>query len=322
MNEESVLHDRLPNWLLLLGPFLVLGALLAGVYLTSPFGDIEEMADAGMLTILWMLTYIGAIAGIVPVLIGMLWYPYLRRLGDVWIHAVLALSVGVLTFAGVEMTEGILDNAAEAANPFGEALGIAGVPITGLIVGILGTGVAFGVLMYVSRWRYNKISADGNISGIHVAYLVAIGLGLHSIGEGLAIGTAFIQGEERLVMLLVIAFLLDNITEGPTIVAAVASDTEQPPLSKFLLMGAIAGGPVIIGGWIGGFAESALLAALFFGLGLGAIIQVIYEVLKFIGVQKGSSVRAAITQMNIIAFVVGFLIMVVIDEIIIEMFLL
>lgn len=287
------------------GPFIILGVMMAGLFATSPFGDLTAIDEADRVTILWMLTLIGALAGIVPVLIGMLWYPFLRTLEKSWIHVVLAVSAGVLTFAGVEMTEGILDN-------------VAGDPVTGGFIAGFGILLAFMTLWGMSEWRMRTVRDQSGGEGIQVAYIIAIGLGLHSIGEGLAIGTAFIQGEARLLTLLVIAFLLDNVTEGPTIVAAVASEVERPPIVHFLIMGALAGGPVILGGWIGSFAVTDLLAAFFFAIGLGAILQVIWEVIQFIARAKGTTIRGTLTKLNVAGFLVGFLLMVFIDEVLID----
>lgn len=309
MSEQQPVRTFLRKVGLAFGPFVILGALLVGLFLTSPFGEMEELAAADTVSMLWMLMIVGTIAGIVPVLIGMLWYPFLRTLEDRWIHAVLALSAGVLTFAGVEMLDGILENAA-------------GTPIVGGVVAAIGIAAAFGALLLGSRWQYRRIQSESAVRGLQVAYIIAIGLGLHSIGEGLAIGTAFALGEGRLVTLFVIAFILDNVTEGPTIVAAVASDLERPPLYHFAVMGAIAGGPVILGGWIGSLADAPLLAVLFFAIGLGAILQVILEVIRFVGYSAGRSMWAAATPLNAIGFVAGFLLMVVIDEVVIDMFLL
>ena len=308
MSDGVPPHSRIEKILLGIGPFVVLGVVLAFLVVTSPFGDIDGLSDASTPEMLWMLTIVGTIAGVIPVLIGMLWYPFLRTLRKQWIYAVLALSAGVLTFAAGEMVGGILSNAGSA-------------PTRSAVLAVGGAVGAFVVLLGISRWRYSKIEAGSAERSIQVAYLIAIGLGLHSIGEGMAIGTAFVQDEPRLMMLLVIAFLLDNVTEGPTIVAAVASDLSRPPLYHFAVMGIIAGGPVVVGGWIGSLADSPMLAVLFFAIGLGAILQVIYEIVKFIGFSAGGSLWTAFTRLNGITFVAGFLLMVFIDEILIDMFL-
>lgn len=295
--------------LLAIGPFVILGGAIVLLFVAFPFDEIETLAGADPLAILWLVTVVGAIAGIVPVTIGMLWYPFLRTLSTRWIDAVLALSAGVLSFAGMEMVFGIIDNTAHA-------------PVRGGLIAIGGMVVAFGILIFVREWRSRALTQGEQASGLQAAYIIAFGLGLHSIGEGLAIGTAFMQGDGRLVALLVVAFLLDNVTEGPTIVAAIAREVESPRLHHFILLGVIAGSPVIIGGWIGSLATTALIAALFFAIGLGAILEVIWEVIRFIGANNGGRVTAAFSPLNLGTYVIGFLIMVVIDAVVIDMFLL
>ena len=305
MRYESLL-DRSPRWLLALGPLVVLGAMLTTLFLTSPFGDAGEMTDAGTAEVLWMLTIIGFFAGIVPVLIGMLWYPFLSSLGERGLHAVLALSAGVLVFVAIEMTEGIVDFSAE----------VEGVTTAASVafVGIVGT---FAIMELISDWHHDRAARVGNGRGLAIAYIVALGLGAHSIGEGIAIGSAFVLGEVALVTLLVIGFLAHNVTEGPVIVAAVANENQTPPIKHFALMGVIAGGPVILGGWIGSLAGTGVLAVLFFAIGLGAIVQVIYEVGKYIR-SDGATLTG---RFNVAAFILGFLVMLLLEEVILDAYL-
>lgn len=305
MTQDSS-FDRFPTWLLAIGPIVVLTIILAGLFLTSPFGDAAEMADAETAEVLWMLTIIGFLAGIVPVMIGMLWYPFLSSLGERGIHAILALSAGVLLFVSVEMFEGIVDFSAEV-DSFVTAASLA-------IVGVVGT---FAVMELISDWHHDRAARMGNGRGLAIAYIVALGLGAHSIGEGIAIGSAFVLGEVALVTLLVIGFVAHNVTEGPVIVAAVANETSTPPIKHFLLMGVIAGGPVIIGGWIGSLAGTGVLAVLFFAIGLGAIVQVLYEVVKYI---RHDQARLT-DRWNLIAFVLGFAVMLLLEEVILDAYL-
>ena len=109
-----------------------------------------------------------------------------------------------------------------------------------------------------------------------MATLIALGIGLHNLGEGLAVGTAFALGEASLGAFLVIGFTLHNVTEGVGIAAPMTRD--RPTLLQFVLLGLLAGAPTILGAWIGGFTSSPLLATLFLGIGTGAIWQVIVEV--------------------------------------------
>ncbi|WP_306058893.1 ZIP family metal transporter [Natronococcus wangiae] len=292
--------DDLSRWLVATGPVVILGAIFGVLYLTSPFGDLGAVDGASALEILWMLTIIGALAGIVPVAIGMLWFPIIRDLDPQRMHAFLALAAGVLAFIAIEMTEEVIEQSAEAEQTL---------LATGLAVA--GVGGTFAAMYLVSEWRQRTV-ATAHKSGLEIAYLVALALGLHSVGEGLGIGVAFIQGDSTMVMLLVLAFVLHNVMEGPTVVAAVARDRKTPPLRHFAAMGVIAGGPVILGGWIGSVGESPLLAVLFFAIAVGAILQVLIEVAELIRFDA----EAVVTRTNAATFSVGFGLMFLLEDVV------
>ena len=294
----------LPRWVLAVGPVVILGFVFGLLYLTSPFGNIEDMADAGTGDILLMLSLIGLIAGIVPVAIGMLWFPFIQSLQLRYLHGFIALAGGVLAFIALEMTEEIIEHGAMVDNVT-LATGAA-------VVGIGGT---FAVMYGASQWRQRKMAVDEK-SGLQIAYLVALALGLHSIGEGLGVGVAFVQGDATLVTLLVLAFIMHNVMEGPTVVAAVAKDHSRPPLRHFAAMGVIAGGPVILGGWIGSLANSDLLAVLFYAIAVGAVIQVLLEVADLIRFDS-----KVLTKLNVSAFVGGLVLMFLLEDVLTELLL-
>ena len=122
--------------------------------------------------------------------------------------------------------------------------------------------------------------------------MIALGIGLHNLGEGLAIGSAFALGEAALGSFLVIGFTLHNITEGIGIAAPLLPSSSeadpagqqrpQPRFLTFVGLTLLAGSPAILGAWLGGFAFSPLLASIFLGVGLGAIWQVIVEVTRLL----------------------------------------
>ncbi|AXR77667.1 ZIP family metal transporter [Natrarchaeobaculum sulfurireducens] len=299
------LYD-LPRWVLAIGPVVILLAVFAVLFLTSPFGDLSAVDEASTLEIVWMLTIIGAIAGIIPVAIGMLWFPFIRDLDPRYLHAFLALAAGVLAFIAVEMTEDmIFDYGLEAENTMLAAT-----------LAIVGVGGTFAIMYAASQWRQRKMSTSEK-SGLEIAYLVALALGLHSIGEGLGIGVAYINGDATLLMLLVLAFVMHNVMEGPTVVAAVARDRATPPLRHFAAMGLIAGGPVILGGYIGSFAQSNLLAVLFFAIAIGAILQVLIEVAELIRFDA----EAVLTRTNAATFTVGFALMFLLEDVLTDVVL-
>ncbi|RKD94766.1 ZIP family metal transporter [Halopiger aswanensis] len=299
MRERS--NGALPQWLLAVGPVLVLGSILGLLSLTTPFEALVAVDDASTLEIVWLLTVIGALAGVVPVAIGMLWFPFIRDLDPRYLHGFLALAGGVLAFIAIQLTVDIVETGL-AADRTGLAMGLA-------VVGIVGTFVAMHA---VSAWRQRTMAAaDTDANGLAIAYLVALALGLHSIGEGLGIGVSFVRGDTTQVTLLVLAFVTHNVMEGPTVVAAVARDRTAPPLRHFAAMGLLAGGPVILGGWLGSFANSAPLAVLFFAVAVGAIAQVLIEVAGLIRFDA----EGVLTRTNVATFAVGFALMFFLEDV-------
>ncbi|WP_436344178.1 ZIP family metal transporter [Natronorubrum sp. FCH18a] len=295
----------LPRWLLAISPLLVLGAIFGALYLTSPFADLGGVDEAGTLDMIWMLTVIGAIAGIIPVLIGMLWFPFIRDLDPRYLHAFMALAAGVLVFIAVEMSEEVFAYSADAERT-----------VLAAVLAVVGVAGTFLLMHAVSEWRQRKM-ADRRKSGLEIAYLVALALGLHSLGEGLGIGVAYVAGDASLVMLLVLAFVMHNVMEGPTIVAAVARDRATPPLYHFVAMGLIAGGTVILGGWVGSFAQSNLFAVLFYAIAIGAILQVLIEVAELIRFDA----EAVLTRTNAATFSFGFVLMFFLEDVLTDVVL-
>jgi zinc transporter ZupT len=203
---------------------------------------------------------LGIYVGFIPVGLGLLWYPFLRRLGRGGMQAVLSLTVGLLIFL-------LFDTLAEALEIIATTPGVFGGAPLVFLVALL----AFGALIAIGSAGKGR-----EASKLGVSYRIALGIGLHNLGEGLAIGAAFALGEAALGTFLVIGFTLHNITEGIGIAAPVAR--EQPHWRHFVLLAALAGLPAVLGVWIGGFIFNALLAAIFLALGAGAIAQVVYEV--------------------------------------------
>ncbi|ELY58474.1 ZIP family metal transporter [Natronococcus jeotgali] len=302
MDDGLPIHERVPHWVLAIAPLGVLAFVVGLLVVTSPFGDIESMAGASTADILRMLTIVGFLAGVVPVAIGMLWFPFIRALDYRLVHGFLALSGGVLAFIAFEMIGEVLGYGAEL-----ESASLAS------LAGIGGVAATFGIMYALSKWR-QRTAAGTEKSGLHVAYLIAVALGLHSIGEGLAIGTAFVLGRGELVTLLVIGFVMHNIMEGPTVVAAVARDRTSPPIHHFAIMGVLAGGPVILGGWLGSLADSALLAMVFYAIAIGAILQVLVELAELIRFDA----ETIVTRLNATTFVVGVALMFLLEDVVVE----
>lgn len=213
---------------------------------------------------------IGFLVGVVPVGLGLLWLPSLRRADPRWLAAFMALTVGLLTFLGVEA----LFEAFELQAALPATLGG-----PGLVV--LGVALSYLTLTFVSARTSRR---RGALGGFALAALVAVGIGLHNLGEGLAIGTSFGFGELTLGTFLIVGFMIHNVTEGLGIAAPLADEGAGARVSRPALVALtlIAGAPAIVGSWIGGYAASDVLAVVFFALAAGAALEVVVEVSRFI----------------------------------------
>jgi len=234
---------------------------------------------------------LGIYVGIVPVTLGMLWYPFLKRIDRKWINAILALTVGLLVFLFIDTVLEALELAAQLPGVF------QGVPLV-----IFGTLLSLGILMAIGQRR-------GGQTPLGVAILIALGIGLHNFGEGLAIGASFAVGAAALGSFLVVGFTLHNITEGVGIVAPITREEQRPRLLVFVGLALLAGAPAILGTWVGGLAFSPFLAVLFLSLGAGAILQVIWEVSKLLVNDARRMGQPAISWLNFVGLTAGILIM-------------
>jgi ZIP family zinc transporter len=218
-----------------------------------------------------LMALVGLYVGLIPVAIGMLWLPWIRRIDPRWVQFVLALTVGLLAFLGIDaLLEGT-----EIAGTGPQALG-------GASLVFLGAGIAYLGLVGVDGWLRGRgeREREGGAGPWRLALLIALGIGLHNLGEGLAIGSAYAIGSLALGASLIVGFALHNTTEGLAIVAPVAKDRQaaKPSLGRLAGLGLLAGGPAILGTWIGASAFNPSVAALLFGLGAGAIAQVIVQI--------------------------------------------
>ncbi len=240
-------------------------------------------------------TLLGIYVGVIPVSIGLLWFPFLRRIDRRWLNFFLALTVGLLLFLGVDAVAEALELAAEQVpGPFRGVLLI--------FIGGLGTFLALDAFV---RWTTSG-ARDKSRARLVLAYLIALGIGLHNLGEGLAIGAAYAVGEIALGGFLVLGFMIHNTTEGLAIVAPIAKDRPVRLLGHLAAMGALAGGPTIVGTWIGGFSYSPIWATFFLALGAGAIFQVVYEIGKLM--RQQSDDRAS-RLLNVAGLMAGLVIM-------------
>ena len=269
---------------------------------------------------------IGTYVGVIPVLIGLLWFPFIKRLSANKYNFFLSLTAGLLIFLGidalVESNEIIAENIAGAFN--------------GQVLIAMVTIVSFLALLYASEKLVQRITmksaTNSNspllvssssssaatstqqqmVKPVAIALMISIGIGLHNLGEGLAIGAAVVLGEAALSTFLIVGFTLHNTTEGLAIVAPMAK-SGKVMIRKLVAMGLIAGVPAIIGAWIGGFLYSPIAAIIFLSIGAGAIFQVVYSIASWMVNSKTAAVdggRKTLLSTSMIAgIIVGMAIM-------------
>ena len=260
------------------------GLPLAMGILTSTGLVIEHEIEAASLTpqldgaTLWIYALLGVYIGVIPVAVGLLWFPALKRASQRWLTFFLAFTVGLLGFLLIDTVEEGFELAGETA-----------AALNGLGVFFIGALVAVAVLAWLSSALDRRRSVS---SGLLLAYLIATGIGLHNLGEGLAVGAALTAGEFALGTFLVVGFALHNTTEGLAIVAPLGTDEARPALRHFVLLGIIAGAPTILGAWAGGFAFSPVWGSFAFGIAAGAIAQVVWAIARSMRERAGSGMAA------------------------------
>jgi zinc transporter ZupT len=228
---------------------------------------------------------IGLLVGVLPIALGLLWLPALRQAPAVWLATFMAFTAGLLTFLGVEALAESFE--LQAALP--SSLGGAGLVLLGVALSFLGMTALSG-----------RLSGGSTASGLTLALLIAIGIGLHNLGEGLAIGASFAIGELQLGTFLIVGFMIHNVTEG----LGIATPIAKTRVSLLALVGlaVVAGAPAVLGAWIGGYTTSDVLGTLFFAIAAGAALQVVVEVGRYVARTAPGGVRSG----HVIAgFIVG-----------------
>ena len=241
---------------------------------------------------------LGIYVGVIPVMLGLLWLPFLKKLKEVWYTFLLALTVGLLIFLGFDALAESFDLIATLPKAF-NGIGI-------LLIGFVLSIMVLSAVSYKTE-RVTKEKGE-HFKALIYGYLIALGIGLHNLGEGLAIGSAYSVGEIALGSLLVIGFMIHNVTEGVAIIAPVARVHKL--INNFylnlVLMGIIAGAPTIIGALIGGFSYSPALSVFFLAIGAGAIFDVAFDITHYMAKGRWLSL---FTITNVLGFLAGLLIM-------------
>ncbi len=234
---------------------------------------------------------LGIIIGVIPVGLGLMWYPLVRDLSDRWVRFLLAFTAGLLLFLGLDTVHEGLEIADALPSLYqGTAL-----------------LVAVGVLIFVMLTALGRAGTSGKAAsqGLVLSFMLALGIGLHNVGEGLAVGSSYVLGEVAVGTTLVLGFTLHNITEGLAIIVPLAR--KRYSLWYLVGLGALAGVPTIAGTLIGGFTYSTLWALVFFAVAAGAIFQVVY-VIATSPVIRSSAGSAALPE-NFLGLLLGLAVM-------------
>jgi ZIP family zinc transporter len=265
------------------------GSPLLVTLLTSTGATIEHevevavetpSADAGLYGLMALL---GIYVGVIPVALGMLLLPFVSRVREHWVRVFMALTVGLLGFLAVDAYLEGTEIGEASAGAFG-----------GVELLFIGAALAFFALVALDRYLLGRRErAEGKAGrAFQISLLVAIGIGLHNLGEGLAIGAAYAIGELALGAFLVFGFALHNTTEGLAIVAPLAKE-RRPSFARLAALGLIAGAPAILGAFIGASVYNPELATLLIGFGIGAIVQVIVQLVPAMRDASGRALTPA-----------------------------
>ncbi len=264
----------------------------------------ETEVDVATVTPIFSFRYfksfvlLGVYVGVIPVLVGLLWFPFLTILRGKGYDFLLALTVGLLVFLGFDALSESFDLLQDVPSAYNGV----GIIIIGFLLAVLS-------LSAVSYKTQHQISQKGeHYKALVWGYLIALGIGLHNLGEGLAIGSAYAIGEIALGSTLVIGFMVHNVTEGVAIVAPLTRTYKDIKLfiAHLVMMGLLAGAPTILGTLIGGFSYSAAIAVLFLSIGAGAIFDVAFDILHQMAEEQWLSI---FTVTNALGFLAGLLIM-------------
>ena len=246
-----------------------------------------ETPDWRARTLLTLAT-VGLLLGLAPVAIGLLAYPALGGLGPSAVRFLLALTIGLLAYLLIDTLSEGLEAAAAAIER-----------LRARTVVWVAAFITAGLLLLVGR------RGGAPPEGVALSAYMAFGIGLHNFGEGLAVGAALAAGEAALATFLVVGFTIHNVSEGFGIATPLIG--RRPPLAAFVGLALLAGLPAVFGVWFGAHAVSPFWVALCFGVGAGAILQVIVELTALIARREGQGALASVPSLGGIAAGLGLM---------------
>ena len=242
------------------------------------------------LSMMGRFALLGIYVGVLPVFLGIAWLPFLRTLSSRWYLFLLNLTAGLLVFLGFDALEEALEASVDVPGPY-----------QGTAIILIGLSLSLGLLYAVSGWLRRRQESSGTTGALVLAYSIAFGIGVHNLGEGLAIGGAYSLGEFAAGALLILGFTLHNLTEGVAVVAPIVQSEFR--WRHLLWLGALAGLPTIAGTLLGAFAYTATWAVLFLAIGAGAVFQVVAEITRHQIQQAGAA--SLVQGINLAGFAAG-----------------
>ncbi len=202
-----------------------------------------------------------------------------------------AVSTGILIFLLVEITGHLIEEIEElvesAAVTGGSLRGVfeyGGLFILGFSLGLL--GLVYFEQRFLGSAKDDKTPPSRRAK--QIALMIAVGLGLHNLSEGLAIGQGYAAGAVQLAWLLAIGFALHNATEGFGIAAPLSG--HRASWGFLSLTGLIAGGPTFLGAAVGSWWVSKATEVFCLSLAAGTILYIIGELLHLGRLLKGEAI--------------------------------
>ena len=246
----------------------------------------EKSVDAASLRLeattelVGFLALIGFLIGIVPIMIGLLWFSFIQKLGSSKYRFFLAFTIGLLLFLAFDAIEEASEiSQSHLSDIFNGQLLIMTVTILSfLILFAIGNSL-------IKKSQFSKISKP-----LAISLMIAIGIGFHNFGEGLAVGAAIALGQVALSTFLIVGFAIHNTTEGFAIAAPMAR--AKAMVFRLICLGLVAGSPAIFGTWIGGFSYSPFATVIFLSIGAGAIFQVVVSIVQYMREESENTISS------------------------------
>lgn len=242
--------------------------------------------------LLWQLVGVGSIAGLIPVYLGIVAALFaFKVLNRSWEGFLSGISTGILVYLFFDLMHEAVE-LTTAKDPLSWAIFLGS-----LLVGFVGL-----VAVEQRQQGRNRVEAPR----LFLPYMVALGMGLHNLGEGLAIGASYAHGEWVLSGVLISGFALHNGTEGFAIIGATGKT--QLGVKDIFLLGLLAGAPTCLGAVISGFTVSPYLSIGFYALAAGSLLYVIFSLVTIFytatrRLQNATGVFAGVSLMYVTAMI-------------------